>query len=524
MVVREVLGKVVRKMPYSGYLPTALIGQENEDRREEPSSLGITTSSERSPRDTIHNRIISNRAGKVANDNKVDSALELSCLNYCDTFDDFSIEASPINRLKSNEIIDKSRSDVSETSETLIQSLRNLNKSYSPENRFGVSKMLSTVEEKNEDGDIKTIRIERYLNEQNKKFDELVDKNIDVVLQNPSNDLKRNVIDLLDVYDYNLQDKLKDISNIVGIACNNAMRFTPFKKEDSEFDKGLDLESVSKESYDTTNNEIDKLVKAIDNKSSVDPLLASLDYDTKVELFTKLREELCYDQEGINAAARNRIIPVDEDTDNDTPNDEINNDILIDKLQLCVIISIKLLFTGLKLTIPLSKLLYHKFINDQLFIVNNKNANKFLSFIIRNMKYLESHLNNNKVVSYQYGYEKGTGENQLQLSQLYDEMTSSNDYITLQLKYHSTDSSWRKAMAEYILLKYVGGDSVIDKKADPRYSKFFSQPSVPSCSPSSYSFNSNSDSDSNSKTHVQSTTSNNSLSMLKIAEQFLDEF
>ncbi|CUM46163.1 uncharacterized protein AC631_05560 [Debaryomyces fabryi] len=523
MVVREVLGKVVRKMPYSGYLPTILIGQDNEDKIE-VSSLGITTSAERSPRDTIHNRIISNRAEQTTKGNKMDSTLELSCLNYCDTFDDFSIEASPINRLKSNETIDKVRSDDSETGETLIQSLLNLNKSYGPENKFGLSKMLSTVEEKNEDCDIKTLRIERYLNEQNKKFDELVDKNIDVVLQNPSNDLKRNVIGLLDVYDYKLQDKLMDISNIIGIACNNVMRFTPLKKEDSELDKRLDLESMSKESYDAANSEIDQIVRTIDNKSSVESLLESLDFDSKVELFTQLREELCYDQEGLSAAARNRRMPLGGDMYSDLPNDELENDILIDKLQLCVIISIKLLFVGLKLTIPLGKLLYQKFIDDQLFIVNNKNANKFLSFIIKTMRSLESHLNNNKVTSYKYGYEKGTGENQLQLNQLYDEMTSSNGYITLQLKNRSTDSSWRKAMAEYIFLKYVDGESTIDKKSDPRYSKFFSQPSAPLSSSSNYSFNSNSDSNSNSKTPVQSATSNNSLSMLKIAEQFLDEF
>lgn len=101
MVVREVLGKVVRKMPYSGYLPTSLIGHENDERIDEPlSALGISTAAELSPRDTIHNRIISNRSDQMSKKNRVGPTLELSCLNYCDTFDDFSIETSPINRLK----------------------------------------------------------------------------------------------------------------------------------------------------------------------------------------------------------------------------------------------------------------------------------------------------------------------------------------------------------------------------------------------------------------------------------------
>lgn len=528
MVVREVLGKVVRKMPYSGYLPTSLIGHENDERIDKPlSALGISTAAELSPRDTIHNRIISNRSEQMSKENSVDPTLELSCLNYCDTFDDFSIETSPINRLKNKETSDKIRSDDSETSDTLIQSLLNLGKLYSAENKYGQSKMLSTVEEKNEDCDMKTIRIERYLNEQNKKFDELVGNNLDIVLQDTSSDLKRNVIGLLDVYDYKLLDKLMDISNIIGITCNNVLHFTPFKKEGSEVsDKGLDLESVSKESYDAANNELDQIVRTIDNKSSVDSLLVSLDYDTKVKLFTQLREELCYDEEGICAAGRNRFMSVDEDMCNDTTNDKTENDLLVDKLQLCIIISIKLLFMGLKLTIPLSKILYQRFINNQMFIVNSKNANKFLSFIIKIMRSLESHLNNDTFASNQYGYEKGIHENQLQLNQLYDEMTSSNGYFTLQSGNQSTDSSWKKAMAEYILLKYMCKDSTTDKKSDPRYSKFFSNPAAPLSSASSYSFKSNSDSNSNSnsRTPIQSASSNNSLSMLKIAEQFLDEF
>lgn len=531
MVVREVLGKVVRKMPYSGYLPTSLIGHENDERIDEPlSALGISTAAELSPRDTIHNRIISNRSDQMSKKNRVGPTLELSCLNYCDTFDDFSIETSPINRLKNKETSDKVRSDGSDTSDTLIHSLLNQSQLYIPENKYGQSKILSTVEEKNEDCDMKTIRIERYLNEQNKKFDELVDKNLDVVLQDTSSDLKRNVIGLLDVYDYKLLDKLMDISNIIGIACNNVLHFTPFKKEGSEVsDKGLDLESMSKESYDAANTEIDQIVRTVDNKSPVNSLLVSLDYDTKVELYTQLREELCYDVEGISAASRNRFMS-DEDMCDDTTNDKTDNDLLIDKLQLCIIISIKLLFMGLKLTIPLSRILYQRFINNQMFIVNSKNANKFMSFVIKIMRSLESHLNDDKLVSNQYGYEKGTHENQLQLNQLYDEMTSSNGYFTLQPGNQSTDSSWRKAMAEYILLKYMGRDSTTDKKSDPRYSKFFSNPAAPLSSASNFSFNSNSDSNSNSnsnsnsRTPVQSASSNNSLSMLKIAEQFFDEF
>lgn len=449
--------------------------------------------------------------------------LELSCSNYCDTFDDFSIGTSPINRLKSNETTDKVRKDDSETSETLIQSLPDLNNSYSPGNKYGQSKMLSTVEEKNKDSDMKTMRIERYLNEQNKKVDVLVEKNLDILLQNTSNDLKRNVIDLLDVYDYKLQNKLMVISNIIGIACNSVLHFTPFRKKYSELsDEGLDLESVSKESYDAANSEINQIIGAIDNKSSVDSLLKPLDYDTKVELFTQLKEELCYDKEGISAAGNSKIISVDEHMySGDSTNDKNDSDLLIDKLQACAIISTKLLFVGFKLTIPLSKILYQKFINNQIFIVNSKNANKFLSFLIRIMRSLESQLNNDKLTRYQYEYEKGTRESLLQIDELYDDTTSSNDFISLQLGNQSTDSSWRKAMTEYILFKYMGGDATTDKKSDPRFSKFFSHPSgSPVSSSSSYLFNSNS----NSNDSTQSYTTNNSLSILKIAEQFLDEF
>lgn len=60
MVVREILGKVLRKIPYVEYLLTSIIGHDNDEGIDEPLlSLGISISAERSPRDIIHNRLIS---------------------------------------------------------------------------------------------------------------------------------------------------------------------------------------------------------------------------------------------------------------------------------------------------------------------------------------------------------------------------------------------------------------------------------------------------------------------------------
>lgn len=522
MVVREAFGFIVRRLPYSGYLPKSIIGHEDDSKTEEPApSMGISTSAELSPRDTIHNRIISKRAEKMDRRKAEYSTLDLSCLNYCDTFDDSSIETSPINRLKSNEAIDKIRSDVGETNETLIASSANLNKSYGVGNIYGRFRLLSTVEEKNEDSDIKALRLENYLSEQNKKFDDLVNKNLDLVLLDTSKDFKRNIIGLFDVYDYKIHDKLMGASNIIGIAFNNVLGFTPFKKYDAEVsENGLDLES-SKVDDDAANDEFDHIMKTIDNKSSMDSLLVSLDYDTKVDLFAQLKEELCYDEEG--TSTNTGIVASDKRLYNDIADDPNPSDLLIDKLQMCIIISIKLLFTGIKLTIPLSKLLYQKFKSNEMFIVNNRNANKFLSFIIRLMRSLESQLNNDKLVNYRYGYENGTPEDQLQLNQLYDELTSNNGLIRLQFGNQSNDSSsWKKAMMEHILLKYINGETTTNKKSDPKYSKFFSHLSTPVSSSSSYSFNLNSKS--NSRASARSSSPNDSLSMLKIAEQFVDEF
>lgn len=516
MVVREALGSVVRRLPYSGYLPRSILGHEDDYNQDELAALNYTTTRERSPKDTIHDRILSNRAEKMNNDNSDEALMELTCLNYCDTFDDSSIEISPINRLKYYQSINKVKSDHSDASETLVPSTSNLNVSFGAGNTYRRNK-LTPVEESAEDREIKALRIEAYLNEQNKKFDELVNKNLDKVLQDTSGDFKKNIIGFFDVFDYSLQDKVMDVSNIIGIACNSALNLMHLNRDRSKIsDEGLDLESVTEENGDLAGKQFDKIANAVENKSAVDSLLVSLDYETKVELFNLLKEEL-YVNEG-------NVFPKQEDDpylSNDASPGSNNSDLLIDKIQMCVLISIKLIFTGIKLTVPLGKLLYQKFKNDQMFIVNNKNANKFLMFIIKLMKLLESQLNNEKVLNFHYGYEGDSSESRLQLSLLHNENLFVRDTADLPSSSQSNDTSWKSAIMEYILFKYMSGPNVNVKRSDPKYSKFFAHPrSAPVSSSSSHSFNKSANNDS----ATTYTNLRDPLSVLKVAEQFLDEF
>lgn len=511
MVVREVLGKAVNRLPYSGYFPSIITGAKDATPVNKEVERNVTA--EHSPRDTIHNRILSKRAERLSKDVLAVDDMELNCLNYCDTFDDCVIESSPINRLKDNKLVNRVY-DASETSDTMVPSSAALNKSYSTGGRYGGT-ALDMVEESREYDDVTSSRVERYLDEQNLKFDELVDKNLDVVLQDTSGDLKQNVIDLFNIYNHSVNDKITDISNIVGIMCNKTLSYTPFKRNvPLEPSQPSALALPLNELFNDADSDVDAILRSIDDRTTVEFLLDTLDQDTKADLFNQLKQELYNDERGNS----------NEDVLNDAMKEYNSSDLLIDKLQVCIIISVKLLFTGIKLTIPLSKVLYNRFINNQLYLVNNRNIKKVLSWITRLMQALESQLNNDRLASLQYGYEKDkTAAANSELHELCDEVAlGTNNFLSQQFSTNKMDNTWKRAMMEYMFTKYISSSS--PKKTDPKYSKFYSHPSAsPSSSSSARSYRSSSPSGI-TRNPNSSSGPNDRVSMFKVAEQFVDEF
>lgn len=167
--------------------------------------------------------------------------------------------------------------------------------------------------------------VDGYLTEQNRKFNQLIDKNLDYVAHG------------------NLTDIYKDDS-----PPRNGGRKLGFDQEDY-------------------------------NLVLMDRVLMNLDDESRFKLYQKLANEF-------NPPANNRMIQyslLNQDKD------YIKTLSAFEKCELVMILMIKLNFLLLKYSIPMTKRLYRKFMSNQLLLVNNDNFNRLLNLIIKLLNNLE---------------------------------------------------------------------------------------------------------------------------------------
>lgn len=356
--------------------------------------------------------------------------------------------------------------------------------------------------------------VDRYLSDQNRKFDDLIYKNLNAVFdkeidKEPETSTFR-----------------KSVSGVVTSGMGGLAGRIRF------FGHAKDMDIAESSTPSPENQEI--VSPALNSAMIFDNFLDSLDYDTKIQLLIMLRRDL-----GLtNDEELERLVLNENDIEKLTSMHKFETTgPVIDKIQLFVLILIKLMFIGIKLMIPISYLLYTKFVENQLFLFNNKNFNKLLLVCIKVMRTLEHKLNDEKIQPYQYGYDRTQAlekdikfsQAQQNLDELYDEMTlHASSFFNQQLDM-AERSSWTRSVFGYMLSKYLGAAKTQQPPPpakplqvpqplhnDPKFSKYFATPpSTSNGSPPSPNLGQRS---------LPGSSSNlNSLSVMELAQQFAND-
>lgn len=363
--------------------------------------------------------------------------------------------------------------------------------------------------------------VDSYLSDQNRKFDDLIYKNLNAVLvQSGHNENGEKEAET--------STFRKSVSGVVtsgmgGLAGRIRL-----------FGHGKDMDITEARTPPEETQEMAS--PAFNSAVTFDSFLDSLDYDTKIQLLKMLRRDL-----GLtNDDELERLVMNENDIEKLTSMHKFETTgPVIDKIQLFVLILIKLMFIGIKLMIPISYLIYTKFVENQLFLFNNKNFNKLLLVCIKFMRTLEHKLNDDKIQPYQYGYERTQAlekdmrftQAQQNLDELYDEMTLNATSFFNQHMDMAERSSWTRSVFGYMLSKYLGAAKTQQPPSnptkplngpqqplhiDPKFSKYFATPpSTTNGSPSSPSLG--------ARSLPGSSANLNSLSVMELAQQFANE-
>ncbi|KAK6455509.1 uncharacterized protein RJT20DRAFT_135509 [Scheffersomyces xylosifermentans] len=596
MVVRSVLRTVISKVPYSNHMPdivTNLISEENNNKETRTHSLErnrVGSSKDEyqarslSPKEKIHHKLINNRMREVPalNNalnrqlNKVDELDEIeyeqstlaskeeglvNYLNYCDTCDTIPINTKlGINKLSDNKVVTSShsrRESVNNTTNSIFEDAG----SGLPvnENTLIESSNNSVVMEpwtlrqpsrqqafpSNED---RNLRTQEYLNEQNNKFDTLISNNLNIVLKEYE---RPDELDLSNFGLIRFLYKNTTDSIVSRIPFGNTIRKKITGKNTNSTDKPTattqkivnppqtvpmtDIYIASS----TPNSNLEPPFtpdNQYDNVASVELFIDSLDHETKMTLLAQLKLDL--QEEHLQEEQPARSAPNDDNKNNQT----VISASAIDKFQEFLIIWIKLFITSLKLMIPLTKYIYHKFKNNEFYILNNKNMNNIFDTMLRSMNYLEKKLNNNEEMIDKIYRQEGSHDNAYNenFDNIYKEISENvsnyfNEQIMNAIGGGEHDKSLKGMTVQYVLSRYLPGHNQKNKNdfSDPKYNIYFSPAhnqqgisgstatitSRPNSSPASLQ-----SSDSYTSERQSSEENLEDLSILRIAQQFVDEF
>ncbi|KAK6203223.1 uncharacterized protein RJT21DRAFT_125702 [Scheffersomyces amazonensis] len=496
MVVRYILRSVVNRIPGSSYLPnvvTSVLSEEEGNRilEEEDEDLYNDDYSDNSsvlpvsPKERIHSRIMNNRINELGVVDEVDEIeYELSqlrqqeeqgqevkddisgddigtnYLNYVDTCDTIPAHNHfGINKLNHNPLVvnnNKSRKISNnrylqpkqtkllqpltaigaEASSTLVDSGAS---STVSDNKSNANNNNSTNQQSIEE---RNLRVKRYLNEQNSKFDELIINNLDIVFKEYGNDINHSdelesmsspiQIDDVDVQSRQQEHQYSLIHYIFLNATNKFLSNVPFgsllmKKKPPIKKDILKTNNISPSKYKTNNNpspsiEDSSYTYASGSLRQPEPSTpiqrpatnfevgeeSHTERNEQSERITKSNSQLVDGNrpdmelflDTLDPSTRLSLYKFlrEEFSDNTNAIDISynENDLFLDKLQTFLLISVKLFITSLKLAVPVSQYIYYKFKNDQIFLLNHHNLIKLFNRVLKLMNYVDYKLNSNE--------------------------------------------------------------------------------------------------------------------------------
>lgn len=454
-------------------------GTEEDDFEEYSENDEIKSIELTSPKEKIHNRLMSSRNGdrekpvKVDDENIFDSPRKgRDHLSFVDSSSTMKV-SQRLARRKSRRVTEQGSpvgSSFSNASKTLVGS-------------SGGTTEKDYDDDSEED---KQSRIQEYLENQNNKFDELITKNIDVVLHPDSNKSDNETIIKM-VYDnrksimstlyqlgksevssrlpyipyFNPKNNNSDVEILritaEGTPALLGSPFTDYCEQVIEYDGNEPyIEEPDSVQRQHDQERFDELMTHLDDEIKVDIFIDSLDNKTKVMLYELLKHDL-------------KDFHPDEEFKNLYNTENVSP---LDKLQVFVIISIKLVFAGLKLFIPITKYLIHKFKENQMFIFNRKNMERLIDLVLTFMNYLDSKLTNNEEI-----IDKMYNHDYVKAEEVYQDFTS---YATNFFKPSSIKSmliSENDHVASNVYDFVVGRITRKNNNVyadDPQYAKFYS--------------------------------------------------
>ncbi|RCK63587.1 hypothetical protein Cantr_09698 [Candida viswanathii] len=283
-----------------------------------------------------------------------------------------------------------------------------------------------------EDSDVEDNRSQTYLNNQNDKFDELITKNIDVVL-NPDLNKTANERIIKMVYD-NRRSIASSVYQIGKDQLSSRLPYIPYfnpkknqQKKEVESGSGsttptllgspftdyclqvAEIDEINEPYIEepVSESEEDALMNDLNSEDEVDIFIESLDDKTKVMLYELLKNDLGDHHHQNNRSGTFREVYYNKNVS------------ALDKLQMFLIIWVKLWIASIKLFIPVTRYLIYKFQNNHLFLFNMKNIERLVDLILRFMNYLDSFINNHECT-----IDKMSQQDYVQAEQVYLDFTT----------------------------------------------------------------------------------------------------
>lgn len=517
------MGTVVKRLPYTqrihSMINNQLLGLETDqslpldeedgttvDGGSCPSTPTMVVQEEGSrtlsPKEKIHNKLLDNR------NEDVKPSLELNFI-YSDTCDDFSdLASSPINKIKDykqayeyNPVISSIAEEEEEEEDGEIERIVEAAAEMDLLN-LGLGIYPST--------DSKQVRVQQYLEEQNEKFDTLINNNLEVVIEQqdkyPDEPTDEDTVadlmnEFMNLENLGLTGKAKFLGKVVKFTSKKVWDYSIPSRKTKEVEETEPEEPV----VDTKDDAFDEIVGNLDNQDKL-KLMKALHKD-----LLKLEDDELYQlmqDEDSNHELMEMVNKINK------PQSGTKN-LMIDKFEILLILSIKLFFLAIKFSIPLAYLIYDKFVNNSIFLFNNRNFDKLIDANIKLMTYLEAKLNNNYLNNFKYGSKPDEKE----LERFYNDLT--NDFNTDDNKMFSKVKVWLP------LVNKMFNDDKSTKKPnyarDPRYAKFFSKNLPLNQDLSKYDLRYNRSVES-FKTANYGMEETEGLSLFRVAEQFVDEF
>lgn len=560
MVVRQILGLVAARLPYSDCILGSIRGVLSEAEKI-PEETKVSTPKKTheprtlSPRAKIHSRILDRRC--------LDDEIGFYYADTCDAFP-AGLEFSPIHKLKQvSAPQSRSRGSTwsSDVDGTFVESKISL-----PQKIAAIPEETEEEEpEKVENSTLdehfvaKQARVKQYLDEQNDKFDTLINRNLEAFMEadNGKQDINALLVDLIGSRDASMSQKALKVVNIVGSTCKLLLTvYWPFEtKEKTDFS----LKPPKSNAYfGTRENTVFAPGSALDASPETTTLVRrfspgadsfrdqenflvelfvdSLDQNAKMEVLQVLKRDLNLLEELLG----NNEVQVMQNTLQELREKGgagRSGVLLMDKIEILLVISIRLTFLLIKFSIPLLHLLIDKFFNNEIYVVNSRNFNLFLSVLIRLMEFFETKLSDKNLDVYKYGSQAGEDDNEYlqktndDLSELYNEMTeNAASFLNDQIGDRDVGekATWKASLAELVLRKYLGKSPARkDFHKDARYTQYFSQKlqspenepmSTYTTPPTTRMGAKDSPSSNLPSDNVKNVT------MLDIVEQFVDEF